>query len=62
MLVTGCVGGIAWKFGTFWGLFPIGLMLVAFAVVHLWWLPRQGINGLTAEPRDKYFELRGWDR
>jgi len=62
LLVTGFVGGIAWKFGAFWGLFPVGLMLVAFVVVHLWWLPRHGINGLTGEPRDKYYEFRGWNR
>jgi hypothetical protein len=62
LLVTGIVGGLAWKFGAFWGLFPVGLMLIAFVVVHLWWLPRHGINGLTGEPRDKYYALRGWSR
>ncbi len=45
-----------------WGLAPIGLMLVVAAVVHLWWLPRHGINGLTGEPREKYFALKGWAR
>ena len=44
------------------GLAPIALMLVLAAVVHLWWLPPHGINGLTGEPRDKYYELRGWTR
>jgi len=58
-LVTGFVGSIAWKFGAFWGLAPVGLMLVAFVIVHLWWLPSKGINGLTGEPRDKYYALRG---
>ena len=61
-LVTGFVGSIAWKFGAFWGLAPVGLMLVAFVIVHLWWLPSKGINGLTGEPRDKYYALRGWSR
>jgi hypothetical protein len=28
--------------------------------VHAIWLPRNGVNGLTAEPRDKYYALRGW--
>jgi hypothetical protein len=27
-----------------------------------WWLPKHGINGLTGEPKDKYYELRGWKR
>ena len=61
VLVTGFVGAISWRFGPFWGLLPIGMMLVAFVVVHLWWLPRRhGINGLTGEPKEKYYELRGW--
>jgi hypothetical protein len=62
LLVTGAVGALSWKYGSLWGLFPVGLMLVAFIVVHLWWLPRRGINGLTAEPKDRYYELRGWKR
>jgi len=38
-------------------------MLVAFVVFHLWWLPHHyGINGLTAEPKEKYYEFRGWNR
>src|SRR5215467_3738216 len=61
-LVTGLVAVISWKFGAFWGLFPVGLMLMSFVVVHLWWLPRHGINGLTGEPRDRYYALRGWSR
>src|SRR5215470_1072179 len=49
VLVLGMVAALAARFGPAWGLFPIGLMLVAFVVFHLWWLPhRYGINGLTA--------------
>ena len=61
-LVLGLVAAISAKFGAAWGLFPIALMWVAWAVVHLWWLPRNGINGFTAEPRDKYYEFRGWNK
>lgn len=32
--------------------------LVAF--IHVWWLPKKGINGWTAEPREKYYAMRGW--
>jgi hypothetical protein len=32
----------------------------AFVVIHGWWLPKQGVNGLTGEPRRRYYELRGW--
>ena len=54
----GPVGAIRISMGTS----PRSLMLVAAPVVHLWWLPRHGINGLTGEPKDKYYEFRGWNR
>lgn len=28
--------------------------------VHVLWCAKHGINALTAEPRRKYYELRGW--
>jgi hypothetical protein len=62
VLVLALVGVISAKAGPVWGLAPIALMLVVAAVVHLWWLPRHGINGLTGEPREKYYELKGWPR
>ena len=30
--------------------------------VHAWWTRRHGIGFWTAEPRDRYRELRGWTR
>jgi hypothetical protein len=62
VLVLALVGSVSAVAGPAWGLAPVALMLVGFVVVHLWWLPRQGINGLTGEPKDKYYELRGWSR
>jgi hypothetical protein len=61
-LVLGAVAAISAAFGPLWGLAPVALMLVVAAAVHLWWLPKHGINGLTGEPRDKYYELKGWNR
>jgi hypothetical protein len=34
-------------------LLPLSLA----AWVHLVWLPRHGVNGFTAEPREKYLAL-----
>jgi hypothetical protein len=34
---------------------------VGVLVIHGWWLPRNGVNGWTAEPRDRYYELLGLD-
>lgn len=36
-----------------------GLPLVG-AGFHTWWCRKHGINPLTAEPRDRYMQLRGW--
>ncbi len=47
--------------GRGWSLVLLGVILVAVAVVHAWWLPRNGVNGWTAEPRARYYELIGFD-
>jgi len=45
--------GRAWAFGL------LALPLVAAMVIHVWWLPKHGINGWTGEPKVKYYELIG---
>jgi catechol 2,3-dioxygenase-like lactoylglutathione lyase family enzyme len=42
-----------------WSLGLLGLLGVFFVGVHGWWLPRNGVNGLTAEPYDVYLKLIG---
>ena len=56
------VGTLAATVGTGWALGLVGVMLSAALVIHCWWLPRHGINGWTGEPKEKYYELRGWNR
>ena len=47
--------------GRAWFFAACGLQFAAFLVIHAWWLPRRhGINGWTAEPKEKYYALRGW--
>ncbi|MBI2498341.1 MAG: hypothetical protein HYV75_10675 [Opitutae bacterium] len=46
--------------GRAWFFVFLGMLSVAVLVVHVWWLPRKGINGWTAEPRERYYALRGW--
>ena len=43
-----------------WAIGYLGLLLLGAAVIHIWWLPKHGINGWTGEPREKYYALRGW--
>jgi predicted MFS family arabinose efflux permease len=47
-------------FGRPWSLIWLALPLAIALYVHAIWLPRHGINGLTAEPRERYYALRGW--
>jgi peptidoglycan biosynthesis protein MviN/MurJ (putative lipid II flippase) len=51
---------ISQYFGRTGVLIAIGIALLLLIYVHAIWLPRHGINGWTAEPRDKYYALRGW--
>lgn len=40
-------------------LWLIGLPAIG-AIVHFTWCFKNQINPLTAEPRDRYYRLRGW--
>ncbi len=53
-VLISATAGRAWFFGF------LGLLAVAVLVIHAWWLPRKGIHGWTAEPKEKYYALRGW--
>ena len=53
---------VAYFFGRFWFYISLVAALIPVIVIHGWWLPHKGINGLTGEPRDKYYELRGWKK
>jgi hypothetical protein len=56
-LVSAVFVGVAATAGRLWAYVLLSLPLLAAAYVHIVWLPRHGINGWTAEPRDKYLEL-----
>jgi hypothetical protein len=44
--------------GWFFGLLAVATGYVI--IIHAWWLPKNGVNGWTAEPRERYYALRGW--
>ena len=52
--LIGSTAGRPWTFA--WVAF---LPLLGFTV-HILWCRKHGIHPLTAEPRDKYYALRGW--
>jgi uncharacterized membrane protein len=53
-VVIGILAVIGILFGryAFWGV--ITLMTAGQVILHAWYFPKQGINGLTAEPYDRY--------
>jgi hypothetical protein len=54
------IGTSVWA-GREWMFALLAAIVVGIAVVHGWWLPRNGVNGWTAEPRDRYYVLMGLD-
>ena len=51
--------GLSALAGRAWMYRVLGALSVAVVVIHAWWLPRNGVNGWTAEPRERYYELLG---
>ncbi len=45
-----------------WSLIWLAAPLAFAVYIHAIWLPRRGINGWTAEPRERYYKLRGWSQ
>jgi len=56
-VVVGVLAVIGILFGryVYWGF--IALMTLGQIYLHGWYFPKQGINGLTAEPYEKYLEV-----
>lgn len=51
---------VSYYFGRFWFYISLAATFVLILIIHAWWLPRNGINGWTGEPKEKYYALRGW--
>jgi hypothetical protein len=47
--------------GRVWAMGLLGVALLGAAYVHLVWLPRNGVNGWTGEPRECFYELIGYE-
>jgi hypothetical protein len=60
LLVALLVGTTAWA-GRPWMFVGLGMIGVGVLIIHAWWLPRHGVNGWTAEPRERYYALVGLD-
>ena len=60
LVILAITAVISYYFGRKGVLVALAIALLPLIYIHGFWLPRHGVNGLTAEPRDKYYELRGW--
>ncbi len=60
LLIGGFSVALSATAGRGWFFVLLGAVTVAVLIVHAWWLPKHGINGWTAEPKAKYYALRGW--
>ena len=45
--------------GRAWAYSVLALPLLGALVIHAWWLPKNGVNGWTGEPKERYYELIG---
>lgn len=61
-LTLALVCGLSLMFNRTVAFIFLACTLLPVFYIHLIWLPGKGINGWTGEPRNKYYELRGWDR
>jgi len=54
---------ISFYFGRSAAMIFLGVFLIPVLYIHGFYLPKKkGINGLTGEPKSKYYEFRGWDK
>ncbi len=60
LLIAALSVAISATAGRVWFFALLGAVTVAVVIIHCWWLPKHGIDGWTAEPREKYYALRGW--
>lgn len=60
VLLLALTAVISYYFGRTGVLIALGIASLPVIYIHAIWLPRNGVNGWTGEPREKYYALRGW--
>ena len=60
IIIVGGAAVLSWSLGRFASLMWVFGLLTVGITVHFYWTRKHGINPWTAEPRDKYYKLRGW--
>ena len=60
VMYLGVTALLSWTVGRPWSLIWVLGFLILGMTYHVWWCRKYGIGVLSGEPRDKYYELRGW--
>ncbi|WP_338768209.1 hypothetical protein WAF17_07340 [Bernardetia sp. ABR2-2B] len=53
---------LSYFFGQKIALISYSLLYIPVLYIHLIDLPKKGINGWTGKPKEKYYELRSWNK
>ncbi|MDR6940792.1 hypothetical protein [Mucilaginibacter pocheonensis] len=57
------ITSISFFFGRAVAMITLSVFILPVLYIHAYYLPRKkGINGLTGEPKSKYYEFRKWDK
>jgi hypothetical protein len=56
------VVGLSHFFGRLTAFSVLAAAFIPVLYIHFIMLPKKGINGWTGEPKEKYYELRKWDK
>jgi len=60
-LIIVCV--VSFYFGRSVSMAMLAVFLLPILYIHAYYLPKKkGINGWTGEPKNKYYEFRGWNK
>ena len=59
ILILAVILGISITIGRVWAFSLLGGLLGFPLYIHAYWLPRNGVNGWTGEPRERYYNLIG---
>jgi hypothetical protein len=59
-LVLGITYALYTTLGRPWSWLWLLFMGALGMTLHFWWTRKHGIHPITAEPREKYYALRGW--
>ena len=60
LVTASLIAALAYWFGIAVATTVYVAMMAAGVSFHIWWCTKNGIEILRPEPRDRYFQLRGW--